>query len=320
MKIIFAGTPDFAVTPLKELHQQGHDIVAVFTQPDRKSGRGKKLTPPPVKVFAEHISAPVFQPASLKDQAALIKSFNADVMIVVAYGMLLPQNILDIPPLGCINIHASLLPRWRGAAPIQRAIEAGDRQTGVSIMRMELGLDTGPVFKTLTIDISPDDTSASLHDTLSALGAKGVCDVLSTLAECPNIKPTTQDNSQSNYAKKITKSEAELDWSCSATFLQQQLRAFIPWPISQTTHKGTRLRIWQATAIDRPHSAAIGRVVDISDQGVCIACGDGVLRLETLQRDGSKPMNYKDFSNGYRIEIGDALGHLNTLNHSAEPL
>lgn len=314
MKIIFAGTPDFAVAPLKALHQQGHKIVAVFTQPDRKSGRGKKLSPPPVKVFAQEIGVEVYQPSTLKDKAELISSFNADVMIVVAYGMLLPQRILDIPPLGCINIHASLLPRWRGAAPIQRAIEAGDSQTGVSIMRMELGLDTGPVYKKLSLDITPEDTSASLHDKLAILGSEGICEVLTWLTGNPNTRPIAQDDSQSNYAKKITKAEAELDWSLSAQTLQQQLRAFIPWPISQTAHKGTRLRISQATVIKQHHSSPIGTVVDISGQGISIACGQDTLRLEILQRDGSRPMQYKDFRNGYSILLGDTLSSTSGSN------
>jgi methionyl-tRNA formyltransferase len=307
MRLIFAGTPEFAVAPLRALHLDGHEIVAVFTQPDRKSGRGKKLTPPPVKDYAEEIGVAVHQPTSLKDQVELINSLHADAMVVVAYGMLLPQSILDIPPLGCINIHASILPRWRGAAPIQRAIEAGDSQTGVSIMRMELGLDTGPVFKTLTLDISTDDTSASLHDKLATLGAQGICDTLAELANNPELNPIEQDNTYSNYAKKISKAEAELDWSLSATFLQQQCRAFIPWPVSQTAHNGTRLRVWQTTAINQPHSAEVGSVINIDDQGLEVACGEGVLRLEKLQRDGSKPMNYSDFKNGYSINVGDSL-------------
>jgi methionyl-tRNA formyltransferase len=307
MRLIFAGTPEFAVAPLHALHQNGHEIVAVFTQPDRKSGRGKKLTKPPVKDYAEKIGVTVHQPTSLKDQAELIASLQADAMIVVAYGMLLPQSILDIPPLGCINVHASILPRWRGAAPIQRAIEAGDLQTGVSIMRMELGLDTGPVFKTLTIDISRDDTSASLHDKLASLGAQGICDTLNELTNNSGLTPIAQDNTQTNYAKKISKAESEIDWTLSAAFLQQQCRAFIPWPISQTVHNGTRLRIWQASAINRSHSAEIGSIINIDDQGLEVACGEGVLRLEKLQRDGSKPMNYADLKNGYTINIGDSL-------------
>jgi len=307
MKIIFAGTPEFAVAPLKALAVE-HDIVAVFTQPDRKSGRGKKLSAPPVKLYALEIGAPIFQPTTLKNQAELIESFNADVMVVVAYGMLLPQEILDIPPLGCLNIHASLLPRWRGAAPIQRAIEAGDQQTGVSIMRMELGLDTGPVFKALALDINLEDTSQTMHDRLAKLGARGICETITELQENPSLSPVPQDEVQANYAKKITKAEAELDWNKSAVELHQQLRAFIPWPISQTRHHGTRLRVWQASAMDTDFSAAAGTVVSESDLGIEVMCSSGVLRLEKLQRDGSKPMTYSEFRNGYTISVGDTLG------------
>ncbi|MBL4672663.1 MAG: methionyl-tRNA formyltransferase [Arenicella sp.] len=306
MKIIFAGTPDFAVAALKALSSE-HEIVAVFTQPDRKSGRGKKLTAPPVKQFALEIEVPVFQPSNLKDQVELIQSLNADIMVVVAYGMLLPQSILDIPPLGCLNIHASVLPQWRGAAPIQRAIEAGDSQTGVSIMRMELGLDTGPVFNTLTIDINKSDTSLSLHDSLSALGAKGICETLSALEIDPTIVPAPQDDTQSSYAKKIGKAEAELDWNRPACYLHQQLRAFIPWPVSQTRHNQTRLRIWQASALSEQPTAPPGTIVACSDLGVNVACSEGILRIEKLQRDGSKPMHYSDFRNGYSLAVGDRL-------------
>jgi methionyl-tRNA formyltransferase len=306
MKIIFAGTPDFAVAPLKALSRE-HEIVAVFTQPDRKSGRGKKLTAPPVKQFALEIDAPVFQPLSLKDQVELMQSFNADIMVVVAYGMLLPQSILDIPRLGCLNIHASLLPRWRGAAPIQRAIEAGDSQTGVSIMRMELGLDTGPVFNTLSIDITKSDTSQSLHDSLSKLGAKGICETLLALEADPDLVPIPQDDTQSNYAKKISKTEAELDWGKPARYLHQQLRAFIPWPVSQTRHNQTRLRIWQASVINEQSTEQPGTIVACSDLGVDVACSEGILRIEKLQRDGSKPVHYSDFRNGYSLSVGESL-------------
>ncbi len=313
MKIIFAGTPDFAVAPLKALAQT-HEIIAVFTQPDRKAGRGKKLTAPPVKDYALEIGVPVFQPKSLKDQAGLISDLNADIMIVVAYGMLLPQEILDIPPLGCLNIHASLLPRWRGAAPIQRAIEAGDKKTGVSIMRMELGLDTGPVFDMLELEIENHDTSASLHDKLASLGAKGICKTLDELSANPALVPTEQDHESSNYAKKISKAEAEIDWSRPATKLHQQLRAFVPWPVSQTKHASTRLRIWQASVVatkgtDTNNSDHIpGAILSCSENGLDITCGDGVLRLEKLQRDGSKAVPIGQFLNGYDFNVGDVLG------------
>lgn len=317
MKIIFAGTPEFAVAALKALSNE-HEIVAVFTQPDRKSGRGKKLTAPPVKQFALQIGVPVFQPTSLKNQVELIKSLDADVMVVVAYGMLLPQSILDIPPLGCLNIHASLLPRWRGAAPIQRAIEAGDSQTGVSIMRMELGLDTGPVFNTLMIDISNSDTSQSLHNSLSELGAKGICETLSALESDPNIVPSPQDDTQSTYAKKIGKAEAELDWNLPARYLQQQIRAFIPWPVSQTRHNETRLRVWQSSVINEQSTEPVGTIIASSDLGVDVACSDGILRLEKMQRDGSKPMHYSDFRNGYSFSVGDKLAVVDKREQAAE--
>lgn len=311
MKIIFAGTPDFAVAPLKAL-ARSHEIVAVFTQPDRKAGRGKKLTAPPVKEYALEIDAPVFQPTSLKDQADLIAGFDADIMVVVAYGMLLPQEILDIPPLGCLNIHASLLPRWRGAAPIQRAIEAGDKTTGVSIMRMELGLDTGPVFNMLELEIENEDTSASMHDKLASLGAQGICKTIEELIKNPSLEPIAQDHDSSNYAKKITKAEAEIDWRNTANELHQQLRAFIPWPVSQTKHNSTRLRIWQASVIDAKNTGQTpGKVLSFSEKGVDVACGQGVLRLEKLQRDGSKPMSIDQFLNGYDFSVGDVLGDSN---------
>lgn len=308
MKIIFAGTPEFAVAPLIALAKE-HQIVAVFTQPDRKSGRGKKLTPPPVKQYALEIGAPVFQPTTLNDQVKLIRGFNADIMIVVAYGMLLPQEILDIPPLGCLNIHASLLPRWRGAAPIQRAIEAGDTQTGVSIMRMELGLDTGPVYTMLSLGISESDTSQTMHNRLAELGAKGICDTVLKLEKNPSLIAEAQDESLSNYAKKITKAESEMDWSKSAKELHQQLRAFIPWPVSQTQYQGTRLRIWQASAIENESSETPGTITAVSDHGIDVACSTGTLRLEKLQRDGSKPMAYAEFRNGYNLAIGEILGN-----------
>jgi len=308
MKIIFAGTPDFAVAPLLTLYKD-HDIVAVFTQPDRKAGRGKKLTPPPVKVEAEKLDIPVFQPTTLKDKQADIAVLNADVMVVVAYGMLLPQDILDTPKFGCINIHASILPRWRGAAPIQRAIEAGDAETGVSIMQMELGLDTGPVFQVLTIPITNSDTSASLHDKLAELGAQGIVETLAKLEESPSIKPVEQDDSKSNYAKKITKQEAIIDWSNSANQIDQQIRAFIPWPICQTSHDSTRIRVWEASVSNSSNKTnnqvAIGEITAITEQHIEVNCGKGTLFLKKLQRDGSKPLPIKEFCNGYPLNIGD---------------
>ena len=315
MKIIFAGTPEFAVAPFNAIASE-HQIVAVLTQPDRKAGRGKKLTASAVKNAALEIGVPVFQPSDLKDQAELIRSFKADIMVVVAYGMLLPQQILDIPPLGCLNIHASLLPRWRGAAPIQRAIEAGDACTGVCIMKMEIGLDTGPVYESFSLDIMQSDTSETLHDRLASLGALGICKTLRRLENKPLLLPTPQDASNATYARKISKAEADIDWNKTAKQIDQQIRAFIPWPVSQTRHLGTRLRVWQAQVIDSSHCANPGTILGVSAQGVDVACAVGVIRLEKLQRDGSKAMHYSEFCNGYQLASGELLGDSNDAAHT----
>ena len=310
MKVIFAGTPDFALTPLLGLIDSRHEIVAVFTQPDRRSGRGKKLTPPPVKVTAEQNQIPVFQPHSLKDQDDIIKNLNADVMIVVAYGMLIPQSILSIPRLGCINIHASILPRWRGAAPIQRAIEAGDSKTGVSIMQMDVGLDTGPVYQTLSIDIDEDDTSITLHNKLSVLGTQGLIETLANLEENPDLAAIAQDDAAANYAKKIQKAEAQIDWTESANQIQQRIRAFNPWPICQSSHQGNRIRIWQSSVVKmnrQDDDTKPGQIIDIDQQGVLAKCGQDYLLIQKLQRDGSRPLLSPEFLNGYSIEVGDLL-------------
>lgn len=304
MKILFAGTPDFAATALAGLIES-HQVVGVFTQPDRKAGRGKKLTPPPVKVLAQQHDLPIFQPSTLNDQASTITDLNVDVMVVVAYGMILPQQILDIPPLGCINIHASLLPRWRGAAPIQRAIEAGDTMSGVSIMKMDAGLDTGPVYQTLKTPIEQNDTSASMHEKLAKLGAKGVVETLNQLKTNPTLKAVKQDETTANYAKKISKTEASIDWTVSANQIQQRIRAFIPWPVSQTYHQDIRIRLWQSSVIKTTNNTTPGEVIDITANGICVACGTDALCIEKLQRDGSKPMSSDEFINGYSINIGD---------------
>ncbi len=318
MKVLFAGTPDFAVPALQALNKD-HEIIGVYTQPDRKSGRGKKLTPSPVKVAAQALICSqahnsegrhpaIYQPHTLKDQAAAIEKLKPDVMVVVAYGMLLPQAILDIPRLGCINIHASLLPRWRGAAPIHRAIEAGDAESGVSIMQMELGLDTGPIFEVHRTPITKQDTTATLHDKLARLGAEGICDTLEKLVADPSIKPCPQNDALASYAKKLNKSEAVINWSLSAQEIQQKVRAFNPFPICQCLHNDTRLRIWQAEVIsnaiaDNP----VGEVLRVGENGIDIQCGTGVIRLETLQRDGGKALAWQQFKNGYPLAKGDIL-------------
>lgn len=308
MRVLFAGTPDFAVPALRALSVK-HSIVGVFTQPDRKSGRGKKLTPPPVKLVAQELNVQVYQPLSLKNQADVIRDLQPDVMVVVAYGMLLPQAVLDIPPLGCINIHASLLPRWRGAAPIHRAIEAGDSESGVAIMRMELGLDTGPVYQMLKTPILNTDTTATLHDKLAELGATGICQTLDSLRQNPELQPREQDHANACYAKKLLKEEADIDWHKSAEAIHQKIRAFVPFPISQCKHGDTRVRIWQASVVGITGTAEAmpGTVLASNEHGLTVQCGQGQLRLEILQRDGSKALAWQQFANGYAIAVGDQL-------------
>lgn len=307
MRIIFAGTPEFAIAPLQALLKQ-HEVVAVFTQPDRRAGRGKKIVAPPVKALALEQDIPVHQPLTLKDQSELIQAYAADVMVVVAYGMILPQKILDIPRLGCLNIHASLLPRWRGAAPIQRAIEAGDKQTGVAIMQMQAGLDTGPVYTMLTTPIADTDTSAELHSRLSKLGAQGLLETLSKLEQDANLAAQAQNEADATYAHKISKDEAEIDWAQDAFAILRKVNAFNPWPICQTHHQGNRLRIWQARVQPSSPSEALppGTIVALGD-AVVVQCGSGRLAVELLQRDGSKPLPVREFCNGYKLHVGDVL-------------
>jgi len=302
------------MAPLNALIEH-HQVVGVFTQPDRRAGRGKKMSASPIKQLALQKDLPIFQPSSLRDQVALIQSLQADLMVVVAYGLILPKSVLEIPAHGCINIHASLLPRWRGAAPIQRSIEAGDRETGVSIMQMDVGLDTGPVYQFLRTTIDQHDTSQSLHHRLADLGAQGIIetlnDIQSAIANKTTYLPTAQDDDDACYAKKISKSEALLDWSESAEQIQARIRAFNPWPICQSYHqsssqKSTRIRIHQASLVAHAGSQGdAGLIVDIQNEGVVVACGKGYVRLEVLQRDGSKPLACKIFCNGYALKIGD---------------
>ena len=317
LKIIFAGTPDFSVAPLKALIDSQHKVVAVYTQPDRPAGRGRKLTPSPVKTCALEHGIEVYQPEKLKnveDQQALI-DLNADLMVVVAYGIILPQEILGAPRLGCINIHASLLPRWRGAAPIQRAILAGDTQTGITIMQMDVGLDTGDMLLKSHCDIAADDTGSSLHDKLAALGAEALMDALPGIIN-QTIPAEKQDNAQANYAHKLQKSEALIDWSQPAIALQRQVNAFNAWPVAQTPievkGKMQMLRIWRAQATDGstgepPPDAQPGKVISCEKQGIDVATGKGILRLLEIQMPGKKPLDVAAFVNAHEIS-GMLLG------------
>jgi len=309
MNLVFAGTPEFAVPTLNALLDAGHRILAVYTQPDRPAGRGRKLAASPVKQFAQSRSLEILQPASLKPdaEATTLRAFAPEAMIVIAYGLLLPRPVLDIPRLGCLNVHASLLPRWRGAAPIQRAIEAGDRMTGVTIMQMETGLDTGPMLATAETAITETETAASLHDRLSVLGAQLLVDTLARL-EHGNVTPQPQDESYACYAPKLKKEEARLDWNADAMTLSRRVRAFNPWPVATTTLEGETLRIWLATAETSTGSLAPGTVQSADADGIRVQCGQGTLRITHLQAEGGKPLDARTFLNGRPLAPGTWFG------------
>ncbi|BAO43353.1 methionyl-tRNA formyltransferase [Thiolapillus brandeum] len=307
LRIVFAGTPDFSVPPLLSLLESPHQVAAVYTQPDRPAGRGRKLLASPVKAAAVDRNIPVYQPASLRDPDAeeALRALNPDLMVVVAYGLLLPQTVLDIPRLGCVNIHASILPRWRGAAPIQRAIQAGDTESGVSIMRMDKGLDTGPVYLIRRIRLAPDETGGSLHDKLSHLGAEALMEALPGIAD-GSLAPGDQDHSQATYAAKLDKKEAAIDWHQSAAKIERQVRAFNPWPVAYTRYENANLRIWEAHAVDGV-TAEPGTVMSATRDGVDVSTTDGLLRVTRLQMPGKRAMEARDFINAQPIQ-GIVLG------------
>jgi methionyl-tRNA formyltransferase len=299
--IVFAGTPEFSVPVLQALLSSPHRVVAVYTQPDRPAGRGRQLTASPVKRVALEHGLAVEQPSTLKDQAAVerLASYGADLMVVVGYGLLLPSAVLAAPRLGCINVHASLLPRWRGAAPIQRAILAGDPETGVTIMQMDAGLDTGPMLLKRTTPITREDTSATLHERLATLGAQALLDALS---ELERLVPQPQPEEGVTYATKIRKEEARIDWTRPAVELERMVSAFNPWPVAETTWRGQQLRIWEATATEREHSAAPGTVLQCSQDGIEVATGAGTLTLKRLQLAGRTAMSAAQFLNAHRLQ------------------
>lgn len=301
LRIIFAGTPDFAARHLDALLSSGHQIVGVFTQPDRPAGRGNKLTPSPVKVLAEQHQLPIMQPKSLRpaENQQRVAELDADVMVVVAYGLILPKAMLNMPRMGCINVHGSLLPRWRGAAPIQRSLWAGDRETGVTIMQMDVGLDTGDIMHKVACPITADDTSASLYDKLAQLGPLGMMTTLRQMAD-GSAKREVQDDLLVTYAEKLSKEEARLDWSLSAAQLERCIRAFNPWPVSYFVINDQPVKVWQADVLTVTADADEGTVVHADKYGIQVATADGVLNLTQLQPAGKKPMSARDLLNSRR--------------------
>ena len=301
LRIIFAGTPDFAARHLDALLSSEHQIVGVFTQPDRPAGRGKKLMPSPVKVLAEEKGIPVFQPVSLRPQEnqQLVAGLQADVMVVVAYGLILPKAVLEMPRLGCLNVHGSLLPRWRGAAPIQRSLWAGDTETGVTIMQMDVGLDTGDMLYKLSCPITAEDTGATLYDKLAQLGPQGLLATLTQIAT-GTATPEIQDETQVTYAEKLSKEEALLDWSLPAEQLERCIRAFNPWPMSYFVIEDQPVKVWKASVINSQAKAEPGTIIEANKQGIQVATAEGILNLESLQPAGKKAMNAQDLLNSRR--------------------
>ncbi|MDP1697722.1 MAG: methionyl-tRNA formyltransferase [Xanthomonadaceae bacterium] len=298
MRLVFAGTPEFAVSSLRAAAAH-NELVAVYTQPDRPAGRGRILTASPVKQAAQAFAVPIMQPQTLRDPAAqhALRDLAPDLLIVVAYGLILPKAVLEIPRYGCWNVHASLLPRWRGAAPIQRAIEAGDRETGVCLMQMARGLDTGPVLLQLSTPIDESDDAGNLHDRLAELGAQVLRDGLALLRAGLRPQATAQPDVGVTYAHKLDKAEARLDWSQPATVLARTVRAFNPWPIAEAELAGERVRIHAAVALSESSPATPGSVVRAGRDGIDIASGEGVLRLLMVQRDGGKALAAHDYLN-----------------------
>ncbi|WP_416306803.1 methionyl-tRNA formyltransferase [Neptunicella sp. SCSIO 80796] len=294
LNIIFAGTPDFAAKHLDALIASEHRVVAVYSQPDRPAGRGKKLQASPVKQLAEKHNIPVFQPQSLRDQQAQdqLAELQADIMIVVAYGLILPKAVLNIPRLGCLNVHGSLLPKWRGAAPIQRAIWAGDDETGITIMQMDEGLDTGDMLTKHRLNIQHDETSASLYAKLAELGPVSLLETLNNLQD---IKPEAQDNSQSSYAEKLSKQEAQINWSHNAIQLARNIRAFNPWPVAFFLLADLSIKVWQADVVNQ--SGQPGEILAAGKDGIVIATGAQALRITQLQIPGKKAMSAAEILN-----------------------
>jgi methionyl-tRNA formyltransferase len=310
LRIVFAGTPDFAARHLAALLSSEHEVIAVYTQPDRPAGRGKKLTASPVKNIALEHDIPVYQPVNFKSDEAKqeLKDLNADIMVVVAYGLLLPQAVLDTPKLGCINVHGSILPRWRGAAPIQRSIWAGDAQTGVTIMQMDIGLDTGDMLKIATLPIEATDTSATMYDKLAELGPQALVECLADIAS-GNAAPEKQNDDEANYASKLSKDEAKIDWNQPAEFIERCVRAFNPWPMSFFSVEENNIKVWQSRVEDNATESVAGTILKADKTGIYVATGQGTLVLEHIQIPGKKAMQVSDVLNSKAswFEVGSIL-------------
>lgn len=307
MKIIYAGTPEFAVPALAALIQSSHEVSLVLTQPDRPAGRGMKLKPSPVKSLALEHNIPVLQPETLKDAAvqAQIAAENADALVVAAYGLIIPTAVLNMPRHGCYNIHASLLPRWRGAAPIQRSLLAGDKETGVTIMEVVPALDAGAMILRGALPITAQDTAQTLHDGLADIGAKLMLQAMNQLESAGKLAAEPQDEALVTYAEKLQKSEAAIDWHQDAEALSRQVRAFNPFPVAQSTLQGDTCRIWMAQALDG--QAEPGTIVSL-DQGIIVGCGKGLLKIDELQLPGGKRLKARDFLAGNPLKLGDKFG------------
>ena len=310
LRIVFAGTPDFAARHLAALLSSEHEVIAVYTQPDRPAGRGKKLTASPVKTIALEHDIPVYQPENFKSDEAKqeLADLNADIMVVVAYGLLLPQVVLDTPKLGCINVHGSILPRWRGAAPIQRSIWAGDAETGVTIMQMDIGLDTGDMLKIATLPIEASDTSASMYEKLAGLGPDALIDCLADIAT-GKAEPVKQDDELANYAKKLSKEEARINWNDDAAHIERCVRAFNPWPMSHFEAAENSIKVWQSRVAEQISDKPAGTIVQADKTGIYVATGNGTLVLEQLQVPGKKAMSVQDILNSRAswFEVGTQL-------------
>lgn len=303
LNVVFMGTPEFAAQSLR-LVINSHNVQCVYTQPDRPAGRGRKLTASEVKQQALVSGIEVRQPENLRNETAILNSLNPDIIVVVAYGLLLPQAVLDIPRFGCINVHGSLLPRWRGAAPIQRAIEAGDDKSGVCIMQMEAGLDTGPVFSSYEIPLEKTTTAGELHDQLASAGAEALIEVLSAI-ERGEALAEPQSEVGATYASKLSRSEARIDWHASAADIERKIRAFNPWPICSTSYKNKDLRVLLSNFSALDHTTKPGEVIRVDRKGITVACGEGAINLTSLQKPGGRPLTAKEFLNGHSVVIGD---------------